>query len=373
MGDTYPRFTAAAVQAAPVFLDREATVDKACRLIGEAAAAGARLIVFPEAWIPTFPYWPRGTNPYEPHYQASLQAHVALLKNAVELPSATTRRLGEAAQQADAYVVIGISERDTRSGGTLYNTQLYLDRSGRILGRHRKLVPTGSERVVWAPGDGGDLRVYETNCGRIGGLICWENFMPLPRAALIAQGQQVHATHFPGGGTGNPDMDVRHASMPHVFCRYYAFEGQVFVINAMGLLSTDAVPDAFPLKPAMRRPAATGGSVIVGPSGKFLAGPVWDQETILFAEIDLAEILETKARIDTAGHYARWDIAQLQLTPRRHEPFVQAPVERASLDGPADRARGSSDPRLSGALAHPLDADPPAPTPPMSAALSAPC
>ncbi len=322
MGDSYPRFLAAAVQAAPVFLDREATVEKACRLIGEAAAHGARLIVFPEAWIPTYPYWPRElVAARQPNSEACLQAQVTLIKNAVEIPSESTRRLCQAALQADAYVMIGINERDTLSGGTLYNTQLYIDRTGQILGKHRKLVPTGTERSVWGRGDGSDLRVFATDCGRIGGLICWENFMPLARAALMAQGQQIHVTHFPGAV---PDsLDLSSANVAQIFCRYYAFEGQVFVINAMGYITAEVVPDDFPLKEATDFSKAwRGGSVIISPTGKYLAGPVYDEETILYAEINLEEILEVKARIDTAGHYARWDVTRLLVNSEHYGPFV---------------------------------------------------
>ena len=322
MGDSYPRFLAAAVQATPVFLNREATVEKACRLISEAGARGARLIVFSEAWIPTFPYWPRElVAARQPNSAACLQAHVTLIKNAVEIPSESTRRLCQAAQKADAYVMIGINERDALSGGTLYNTQLYIDRSGQILGKHRKLVPTGTERAVWGRGDGSDLRVFATDCGRIGGLICWENFMPLARAALMAQGQQIHVTHFPGSG---PDtLDLSRANISQIFSRYYAFEGQVFVINAMGYITAETVPDDFPLKDVTDFSKAwRGGSVIISPTGKYLAGPVYDQETILYAEINLEEILEAKARIDTAGHYARWDVMRLLVNPEHYGPFV---------------------------------------------------
>lgn len=329
MRDYYPKFLAAAVQAASIFLDREATLEKACRLISEAAEHGARLIVFPEAWIPTFPYWPRETFSHrQPKGEASLQAQVTLIKNAVEIPSESTQRLCQVAREADAYVMIGINERDTLSGGTLYNTQLYIDRSGKILGKHRKLVPTGTERVIWGRGDGSDLQVFTTDCGRIGGLICWENFMPLARAVLMAQGQQIHLTHFPGYVLG--ELDLPHVDSSQLFCRYYAFEGQVFVINAMGYLTPEMVPDDFPLKKDMDLSGVRGGSVIISPTGKYLAGPVYDREAILYAEINLEEILEVKARIDTVGHYARWDVTRLQVNPNHYGPFVASPTPNIS-------------------------------------------
>jgi aliphatic nitrilase len=182
MADQYPRFKAAAVSAAPIFLDREATTEKVCQLIAEAGRAGAKLTVFPEVLIPGYPYWiwlmtPTQGTPY----------FLRLYKNAVEIDSPTVQNLGRAARAADSYVVVGISERE---GGTLYNTLLYLSNQGEVLGRHRKLQPTLVERTIWGHGDGSDLRVFDTEIGKIGGLICWEHTMDLTRYALTAMGEQ---------------------------------------------------------------------------------------------------------------------------------------------------------------------------------------
>ncbi len=174
MADDFPRFVAAAVQAAPVFMDREATVEKACSLIAEAAKNGARLIVFPETWVPTYPFWDMRRS----------DAWLELYRNAVEVPSPATERLGQAARDAGAYVAIGVNERDTNTRGTLYNTLLYFGPDGALLGAHRKLMPSVTERLVWGMGDGSGLHVFDTPLGRLGGLICWEHEMTLVKYAM---------------------------------------------------------------------------------------------------------------------------------------------------------------------------------------------
>jgi len=193
MGDQYPKFKAAAIQAAPIFLDREATVEKACQLIEEAASKGAELIAFPEVFIPAYPYWNRINRPYE-----GGKYFRELVKNAVEIPSLSTERLCRCARKANAYVVIGINEKIQETLGTIYNTNLLIDRSGEILGAHRKLVPTFHEKLTWGFGDGHSLRVYNTDCGKLGMLNCGENTNNLARFSLIAQGEQVHVANYPG-------------------------------------------------------------------------------------------------------------------------------------------------------------------------------
>ena len=197
-GDQYPRFKAAAVAASSVFLDREGTTEKVCELIAEAGRAGAKLTVFPEALIPGYPYWIWLMTPTQ-----GAPFFVELYKNAVELNSPTVRKIGQAAHAADTHVVIGISERE---GGTLYNTLLYLNNRGEVIGRHRKLQPTHVERTIWGWGDGRDLRVFDTELGKLSGLICWEHTMDLARYALIALGEQIHVAAWPGvsGITHNP-------------------------------------------------------------------------------------------------------------------------------------------------------------------------
>lgn len=292
MGDTLPKFVAAAVQAAPVYLDREASVEKACELIRDAGRS-ADLIVFPETWLPGYPFWHTGDQVRSPAVFSELW------KNAIEIPSLSTEELCDAAADADAYVVIGLNERDTVARGTLYNTLLYISPDGRLLHRHRKLVPSFTERTIWAMGDGSDLDVLETAVGRLGGLICWEHIMPLARFALMAQGEQVHCGAWPAYSFQRDHID---AAM-----RDYAFCGATFVISACGVVTPGSMPAHVAIEPS----AADGGSAIIGPDGKYLAGPVFGAEETLFAEIDLERTLRERHSRDVAGHYARPDVLHL--------------------------------------------------------------
>jgi nitrilase len=189
------KFRIAAVQASPVFLDREATVEKACKLITQAGSQGARLIVFPESFIPTYPDWVWAVPPGKEEILNELYAD--FLTNSVEVPNAVTEQLAETAKRSGAYLVIGVTERDSEaSGASLYNTLLYSSPQGNLMGKHRKLVPTGGERLVWTQGDRSTLEVYETPLGKIGGLICWENYMPLARYTMYAWGTQIYIAAF---------------------------------------------------------------------------------------------------------------------------------------------------------------------------------
>jgi len=315
MGDTLPKFTAAAVQAAPVFLDRDGTIDKACELIASAGKVGASLIVFPETWVPGYPFWHTTPNVF------SRETYANLWKNAVEIPSTSTNRLAQAARKANAYVVIGINERDTVSRGTLYNTLLYLSPDGEVLHRHRKLMPTFTERTIWGFGDGSDLDVLETPLGRLGGLICWEHEMTLAKYALYAQGEQVHCAVWPAFSGQNDHIDFG--------MRQYAFEGACFVVSSCGVV----VPGAYP-KVLGEPPKANGGTAIVSPRGAYLAGPVYDTEEILYADIDLEDAIREKHSRDVAGHYARPDVFQLVVN-RRPKPvarFTEARVTTVIAD-----------------------------------------
>lgn len=302
MGEKSRKFHAAVAQAVPVFLDREATVEKACRIIAEAAERGARLIAFPEAWIPTFPYWPRALP--HPRRHLSVDAYVALYREAVEIPSPSTDRLCAAARRGRITVVMGVNEKESRQGGTMYNTLLYIGPSGEILGRHRKLVPTFEERCVWGMGEADSLAVYTTECGRVSGLVCGNNLMTLAKYALLSQGEQIHVAVWPSR-TGMREM-------VDVVCRNYAIEGQLFVLCACGYITAAHVPDAFPLKSETEW-AISGGSGIIDPSGRYLAGPVYDREDLLVAEIDLDRIVAAKSIHDTTGHYSRPDLLRLEI------------------------------------------------------------
>jgi len=299
-------FKVAAVQATPVFLDREATIDKACELIAAAGGEEARLIVFPEAFIPSYPDWVWMIPSGEEGVLNELYAE--LLTNSVTIPSDATDRLCRAAKLANAYVVMGMNERNVEaSGASLYNTLLYIDAQGEILGKHRKLVPTGGERLVWAQGDGSTLQVYDTPLGKLGGLICWENYMPLARYAMYAWGTQIYVAAT--WDRGQPWLST---------LRHIAKEGRVYVIGCCIAMRKDDIPDRYS---AMKQKFYVeadewiniGDSAIVNPEGEFIAGPVRKQEEILYAEIDPRMMQGPKWMLDVAGHYARPDVFQLTV------------------------------------------------------------
>lgn len=323
------KVAAAAIQAAPVFLDRDGTVEKACRLIGEAAERGARIMVFPETFIPGYPFWPRDNS--GPARIPILKAFVRYFKNSIEIPSPQTDLLCDAARRANAYVVMGLSERDHEYGGSLYNTMLFIGPDGRILGKHRKLVPTYGERCIWGMGDGSTLQVFPTEYGGLGGLVCYEHHMVLTRYALMAMGERIHAAVWPAHRYLKNIVDAA--------CRQYAFEGQVFVITASSFMNADMIPDWFELKDASYWDAA-GGSGIIGPLGNYLAGPTYDQETILVAELDFDQIIQAKAIVDTVGHYSRWDVLSLNLNTEKYAPIQRQPAKRANGQAPLDLGSG---------------------------------
>ena len=303
--NSHATFKVAAVQATPVFLDREATIDKACELIATAGREGARLIVFPEAFIPCYPEWVWDVPSGEQGLLNELYSE--LLTNAVSIPSDATDRLCEAAKLANAYVVMGMSERNVEaSGASLYNTMLYIDAQGEILGKHRKLVPTGGERLVWAQGDGSTLQVYDTPLGKLGGLICWENYMPLARYTMYAWGTQIYVAAT--WDRGQPWLST---------LRHIAKEGRVYVIGCCIAMRKDDIPDRYSMKQKyyaeMDEWINIGDSAIVNPEGHFIAGPVRKQEEILYAEIDPRMMQGPKWMLDVAGHYARPDVFQLTV------------------------------------------------------------
>jgi nitrilase len=293
----------AAVQAAPVFLDRAATVQKACALIEAAARNGARLIAFPEAFIPAYPDWVWKIPPREHSFLNELYAE--LLAQSVSIPSETTGALCRAAKRANAYVVMGLNERNSEaSNASLYNTLLYIGPEGNILGKHRKLVPTSSERMVWGAGDGSTLQVYDTPFAKVGGLICWENYMPLARYAMYAWGTQIYVA--PTWDSGETWL----ATLRHI-----AKEGRVYVIGCCIAMRASDIPDRFDFKNKFYSGRDewinTGDSAIVHPSGNFMAGPVSKKEEILYAEVNIQQMNGLRRVLDVAGHYARPDVFEL--------------------------------------------------------------
>lgn len=307
-------FRAAAVQAAYVLMDREATTRKVEALIQKAAAQDVDLIVFPEVFIPGTPIWIDS----RPIWDGDEAWFARLVDQAVVVPSETTERIGAAAQAAGAYVVVGIDERDPL-GKTIFNTLLYFGRDGRLLDKHRKLMPTGSERTVWGMGDGSTLNVLTTDIGRLGGLICWENYMPLARFHLYAQGVEVWIAPTLARGDGWI------ATMRHI-----AREGRVWVIGVNPCVRVDQIPADFPDRDRVWKAAdgdeaewvEPGNSVICNPSGEIVAGPLRYAEDILTADIDLSKVDETRRLFDPVGHYNRPDIFQLSVDTRRRKAVM---------------------------------------------------
>jgi len=317
MPDTFPTVKAAVIQAAPVLFDRDATVAKACRLTTEAAANGAQLVLLPEAFIPAYP---RGLSfgmvvgSRAPHGRDQWQRYWA---NSVDVPGPVTEALGQAAAEAGVYLAVGVIERDTQfSRGTLYCTLLYFGPDGRLLGKHRKLKPTGAERLIWGEGDGSTLTVLDTPIGKVGGLICWENYMPLARMAMYGQGVELYLA---------PTADSRdtwQATLRHIAC-----EGRCFVLGCNQFVTKSMYPADLPgLAELDSQPEVMcrGGSVIISPLGEILAGPLFDQEGILYADLDLAEVARGKLDFDVVGHYARPDVLRLTVNDQPQPPVALA-------------------------------------------------
>ena len=302
---TMSKVTAAAVQATPVFLDRAATVERSEKLIHEAATNGAGLMVFPETFIPGYPDWVWRVPAWE---GPSGELYERLLDNAVVVPGPATEAIGRAAKRAKAFVSMGVNERE-QTGSTLYNTQLYFGPDGRLLAKHRKLMPTGGERLVWGMGDGSTLEVVETPFGRLGGLTCWENYMPLARFAMYAKGIDIWCA---------PTWDNSDGWISTI--RHIALEGRVFVIGVAPLLRGSDVPDDVPGREEVWGGEddwmCRGASTIVGPDGEVLAGPLMEEEGILYAELDAAAARRSRAEFDPVGHYSRPDVFRLSIDDR---------------------------------------------------------
>jgi nitrilase len=330
MGDRLPQVKVAVIQAAPVLFDREATVDKACRLVLEAAEKGAQLVLLPEAFIPAYPRGLSFGAVVGSRTLAGRRVWELYWANSVDVPGPAVDALGAVASQASVHLAIGVVERD---GGTLYCTLLYLGPDGRVLGKHRKLKPTGSERLIWGEGDGCTLTAYDTPLGRLGGLICWENYMPLARTALYAQGVQIYLA---------PTADSRdtwQATLRHIAC-----EGRCFVLGCNQFVTKAMYPpDLQALEEMATQPEilCRGGSAIVSPLGEYLAGPLFDQEGILFAQLDLAQVIQGKFDLDVVGHYARPDVFQLLVHGR---PISLAPYEEEGCTE-SPTVSGQDDPR----------------------------
>lgn len=307
----------AVVQAAPVLFNREASIEKACELINEAARQEAQLILFPEAFIPAYPRGLTFGTVVGSRHPEGRKVWQAYWENSVEVPGPATAILGEAARKATVYLAIGVIERDTMRGkGTLYCTLLYFGSDGRLLGKHQKLKPTAAERLIWGEGDGSTLTVVETEIGKIGGLICWENYMPLARMAMYNKGVELYLA---------PTADARdtwQATLRHIAC-----EGRCFVLGCNQYMTKEMYPpDLKELKELGEQPEVMcrGGSAIISPLGKVIAGPLFDQEGILAATLDLGEIARSKFDFDVVGHYARPDVFQLTVNENQSLSVVSS-------------------------------------------------
>ncbi len=294
----------ACAQLSPVFLDKKKTVAKAIAAIHDVAKEGANLVVFPEAFISGYPDW-IWTIPNSRSAELN-ELYVQLTQNSVSVPDDSTDELCKAAKEAKVNVVMGINERNTKSSnGSLFNSMLFINEKGDILGTHQKLIPTGGERLIWARGDGRSLHTYKTSSGVIGGLICWENLMPLARVSLYKQGLQILAS---------PTWDKSDNWL--VSMKAIAREGGVFVISSCMALRISDIPDDLGIKnsyPEGREWINPGNSCIISPNGKVLAGPLNSEEGILYADIDLDDIIRAKRMFDVEGHYSRPDVFDFKI------------------------------------------------------------
>lgn len=301
----------AVIQAAPVIMDKQATLAKALDLLDEAAGKGAKIVLFPEAFIPAYPRGlsfgtvigsrdPRGRKDFFRYFD-----------NSVSVPGDTTEILGKAARKYGVYLVMGIIERE---GGTLYCSILYFGPDGTLLGKHRKLKPTGSERIVWGEGDGSTLTVVDTPYGKMGGLICWENYMPLARTAIYGKGTVIYLA---------PTADSREEWQSTI--RHIALEGRCFVLSCNQYVSKDMYPEDLEFYSDLESQPdnmCPGGSAIIDPLGKYIIEPVYNREELLVAELDLSLIPQSRFDFDVMGHYARPDVLQLHLDESKKDSFI---------------------------------------------------
>ncbi len=336
---------AAAAQISPVFMKKKESIEKYAECLHEAGRQGVDLVVTPETGIPTYPYW-RNNFGYTNPESAGLwkDTVVSFYDQSVRIPSPETELLSKACASARVVAVIGLNEQDDRDGSaTLYNTMLFIDRDGTLLGRHRKLMPTHQERFFWGRGDASDLQVFDTHFGKLGGLVCFENHMTLLKAVMAVKGEEVHAACWPGwwsyGGKGNSVRDMTGEVRPLYLSdqdsaiREYAFETQTFVVSASMYMPEDAVPDDFPYKKSASWKWAMGGSAIANPFGAYVKEPVFHREELVIAELDPKDRIVAKNVFDCMGHYSRWDVVSLRVRDEDFGPTGAAsPPRRIKIE-----------------------------------------
>ncbi len=301
----------AVVQAAALPFDCDGAVDKVCAMTTDAAAGGAQLILFPEAYVGGYPWGLAFGTVVGGRSEAGRRVWERYWRSSIEVPGPEVERMADAARSAGAYLCVGVIERDsTYSGGTLFCTLLYLGPDGTLLGKHRKLKPTAAERLIWGEGDGSTLTAIESPLGTIGGLICWENYMPLARMAMYGKGVQIYLA---------PTADARErwqSTLQHI-----ALEGRCFVLGCNQYVQKHMYPEDLDLGDELEgwpETLCAGGSAIYGPLGESLGGPLWNEEGIIFADLDMSAIARSKFDFDVTGHYARPDVFRLSIDESVH-------------------------------------------------------
>ena len=306
-----PTLTVGLAQIAPVWLDRDATLAKVADWIGQAAERGCELVVFGEALVPGYPFWVERTDGarFESDLQKKLYAHY--VDQAVSIADGDLAPVLEIARRKKIAVYLGIMERAADRGGhSVYACMVYVDQDGDIRSAHRKLMPTYEERLVWAMGDGNGLRTHPLGPFTVGGLNCWENWLPLPRAALYAEGEDLHVAIWPGNKRNTEDIT-----------RYIAREGRSFVVSVSGLMRKQDIPDGVPEVELLRDKAddvmANGGSCVASPNGEWILEPEIGVESLRIAELDHRVVLEERQSLDVVGHYSRPDVTRLVVNRQR--------------------------------------------------------
>ncbi len=325
-----PTLRVGAAQVAPKFFDKTGTLKKTIQVIEEAGRLGLDLLVFPETYFAAYPYWRGGVS-----VRRSTELVVQMQRSAIRIPGDETAEISTAARRARVNCVIGCNELDDRPGSlTLYNTLVFVGRDGQLLGRHRKLMPTHSERVYWGMGDASDIRVFDADIGRVGGLICYEHHMTLLRAAMAIRGEEIHCAVWPGWWTVERHLGAKRAEAGARACdiepaiREYAIETQTFVVSSSWYLPADVVPPE--LAGQLAHNLAVGGSCIVNPAGLFVREPVFNEETIVWGDIDMEDRRLAKAYFDCLGHYARFDLLTLNIREEAWTPTGPRPVSHAT-------------------------------------------
>jgi nitrilase len=318
-----PVIRAAAAQIAPDLTSRAGTMEKVLNAIADAAGKGAEFIVFPETFVPYYPYFSFVLPPVQQGPE-----HLRLYEEAVVIPSAETRAVAEAARKRGVVVVLGVNERDH---GSLYNSQLIFDADGSLLLKRRKITPTYHERMVWGQGDGAGLQVVETAVGRVGALACWEHYNPLARYALMAQHEEIHAAHFPGSLVGPVFGEQIEVTM-----RHHALEAGCFVVNATGWLSEEQIASIHP-DPTLQKGLRDGCmTCIITPEGRHAVPPLTSGEGILIADLDMKLITKRKRMMDSVGHYARPELLRLLHDTRAAVPREEWANEPMDIEEPSD-------------------------------------